>query len=297
MTSTEHHIDCPVCGADAIAPVLKAKDYTVSGEVFEIFQCSHCTLRFTQDIPTANEIGRYYQSADYISHSETKKGLINLLYHRVRKITLRSKQRLIEKVTGKTTGNLLDIGCGTGAFLHTMQEGGWKVTGLEPDENARKKAGELYGLNVSPIENFYSLPAQSFDVITLWHVLEHVHELHEYVQHLKTLLKQSGKLIIAVPNYTSKDATHYQQYWAAYDVPRHLYHFSPQSMQSLMQQHGLKISRYKPMWFDSFYVSMLSEKYRSGKTNLLAAFITGLSSNFAALQNTERCSSVIYIVE
>ena len=294
--STAHHIDCPVCGSSSVAPVLKAKDYTVSNEVFEIWHCGNCTLRFTQNTPDEQSIGRYYQSAEYISHSETKKGFINSLYHIVRKRTLQGKRKLIEKASGKKSGVLLDIGAGTGSFLNVMKKGGWNVKGLEPDVNARKKGEELYGLKLEPIEVFYKLPAKNFDVITLWHVLEHVHALHNYIQQLKTLLKPGGKLIIAVPNYTSKDAQHYAAHWAAYDVPRHLYHFSPQSMDTLLQQHGMKTETIKPMWFDSFYVAMLSEKYKNGKGNMFAAFLNGLSSNLAALKEKRCCSSVIYVI-
>ncbi|MBI1782439.1 MAG: methyltransferase domain-containing protein [Sphingobacteriales bacterium] len=291
-----HYIDCPVCGSQQIAPILNAKDYTVSGESFAIWHCSNCTHRFTQEAPDEEAIGKYYQSADYISHSDTKKGIINSLYHRVRKITLKGKLNLVKQVTNKQSGTILDIGCGTGAFIDTMKKAGWTVRGLEPDANARAKAKELYGLDLEPIENFNELPAQQFDAITMWHVLEHVHELHYYIQQLKIYLKPGGKLLIAVPNYTSHDAAHYKEYWAAYDVPRHLYHFSPQSMESLLQQHDLQLTAIKPMWFDSFYVAMLSEKYKNGKGNLLGAFITGCISNLKAMGEKKRCSSLIYVV-
>ncbi|MBI2730306.1 MAG: methyltransferase domain-containing protein [Sphingobacteriales bacterium] len=296
MLTTDHHIDCPVCGSPNISLTLKAKDYTVTGEIFEIWHCFNCTHRFTQDAPAQEVIGRYYQSADYISHSETKKGLINALYHLVRNITLKGKLKLIKNVTAKTKGDILDIGCGTGSFLSVMQQAGWSVKGLEPDEVARKKGAGLYGLILDPIDQFTELPPQSFDVITMWHVLEHVHELHYYMQHLKSLLKPGGKLLIAVPNYTSKDAAHYKELWAAYDVPRHLYHFSPQSMRYLIEFHGMKIESIKPMWFDGFYVAMLSEKYKTGKTNLFSAFLNGLLSNLTAMTDRGKCSSVIYII-
>ena len=296
MSQLVHYTICPVCNADTVSSVLTAKDYTVSGEIFSIGHCISCTHRFTQDVPVQNEIGKYYQSADYISHSETKKGLINSLYHLVRKRTLKGKRKLIENITDKTNGDILDIGSGTGSFINEMKQHGWRVKGLEPDESARKKGEELYGLNAEPVEEFYQLAPQSFDAITMWHVLEHVHELHKYVGRLKTLLKPGGKLLIAVPNYTAADAVYYKEHWAAYDVPRHLYHFSPQSMQVLIEKHSMKIEMIKPMWFDSFYVSMLSEKYKTGKGNLLKAFFTGFASNLAAMSNKAKCSSLIYIV-
>ncbi len=287
---------CPDCGNANISFVLSAKDYTVSGEVFEIWECKNCTLRFTQNIPAGEEIGKYYQSENYISHSDTAKGLINNLYHKVRKRTLIQKRKLIIKTTGKSTGQILDLGCGTGAFLAVMQEANWNCSGIEPDESARKKAQELYGLHVKETGEFYNLPAQTFDAITLWHVLEHVHDLHPYIQQLRKILARDGKLFIAVPNYTSADEKIYNECWAAYDVPRHLYHFSPQAMEQVMNKHGLKIEKMKPMWYDSIYVSMLSEQYKTGSQHPVRALINGTVSNLEAAFDHKKCSSLIYII-
>jgi len=291
-----HYSDCPVCKTGSIAPVFSAKDNTVSHKNFEVWQCNACTARFTQDIPEQDAIGAYYASENYISHSDTKEGLINWLYHTVRSRTLRSKMNLIKAETGLQRGNILDVGCGTGAFLHTMQQSGWKTTGLEPDETARAKAASLYNINPLPSPELFKLASGSYDAITMWHVLEHVHQLHEYIDQLKSLLTEKGKLFIAVPNYTSSDAAAYKEHWAAYDVPRHLYHFSPQSMKILMKMYSLQVIQTKPMWFDSFYVSMLSEQYKNGKGNNISAFLKGLVSNIKTVFNKEKCSSVIYII-
>ena len=286
---------CPNCGDKNISKVLSAKDYTVLGENFEIWECKNCTQRFTQNIPEVNDIGRYYQSENYISHSDTSKGFVNNLYHKVRKRTLVKKRKLIEEATGKTKGNILDVGAGTGAFLNTMKNAGWNCTGIEPDNNARKKALELYGLDLKESKELFLLPSKSFDAITLWHVLEHVHELHSYVEQLKNLLTTDGKLFIAVPNYTSADAKMYGEFWAAYDVPRHLYHFSPKAMKTLLNTHGLKVETMKPMWYDSVYVGLLSEKYKTGKSNPAKAFTNGMISNAETVFNKTKCSSLIYI--
>jgi 2-polyprenyl-3-methyl-5-hydroxy-6-metoxy-1,4-benzoquinol methylase len=286
---------CPNCGYKNISFVLSAKDYTVSGEQFEIWECKDCTLRFTQNIPEQQAIGKYYQSENYISHSDTSKGLINTLYHKVRTRTLKQKRKMVETLTGKKSGNILDVGCGTGAFLHTMRNAKWNITGLEPDETARAKALELYGLKLEKTEEFYRLPEQTFDAITMWHVLEHVHELHKYIDQLKRLLKPDGKLFIAVPNYTSYDAQLYKEFWAAYDVPRHLYHFSPKSMQILLKKHGMNVEKMLPMWYDSVYVSMLSEQYKTGKPHPAKAFLSGIISNCKTVIDSEKCSSVIYV--
>jgi 2-polyprenyl-3-methyl-5-hydroxy-6-metoxy-1,4-benzoquinol methylase len=272
------------------------KDHTVSGELFSIVECSACSFRFTQDVPDANSIFPYYRSEDYISHTDETKGLIGTMYKRIRRKTLVIKRKLIEKANGKSTGSLLDVGCGTGAFVHEMQQRNWKVTGLEPDTGARQIAKKLYDLDLKEQNELFHLPVSSFDAITLWHVLEHVHDLDGYIQQLKLLMNESGKLFIAVPNYTSLDARIYKKYWAAYDVPRHLYHFSPLSMQKLMEKNGLKIIQYRPMWYDSFYISLLSSKYKNGKSKWIASLWNGFRSNVVAIGNIRKCSSVIYVI-
>ncbi len=287
---------CPVCHSEQIENVLTAKDYTVSYETFTIVKCNNCTHLFTNNVAGQDEIGKYYASENYVSHSDTQEGLVNKLYHLIRKRTLASKKKLLQNETGMGKGRLLDIGCGTGAFLDTMRYAGWDITGLEPDETARKKATKLYNITPQPSHEIFGLPQNSFDAITMWHVLEHVHQLHEYIEQLKNMITANGKIFIAVPNFTSHDAQHYRSCWAAYDVPRHLYHFSPKSMDTLVKQHGLKIEKMKPMWFDSFYVSMLSEQYKNGKGNLVGAFLTGLISNLKAVFNKEKCSSIIYVI-
>ncbi|MCH5599320.1 class I SAM-dependent methyltransferase [Niabella ginsengisoli] len=291
-----HYSHCPVCQSGDLQQVFDVKDYTVSSRKFEVVHCNSCTLRFTQSVPDVNDIGQYYKSEDYISHSNTSKGLINKLYQQVRVRTMKQKAGIVKKFTGVAGGKLLDIGCGTGTFLHTMLQEGWDVDGLEPDADARAVAMQQYGINTKPSHELFSLDAGSFNAITLWHVLEHVHPLHEYVIRMKELLAENGVLFIAVPNYTSKDAKTYGEFWAGYDVPRHLYHFSPKSMKTLMQQHGLKIEKMLPMWFDSFYVDMLSSKYKTGQINYLSAGLRGLASNLNAVGNVEECCSVIYVI-
>ena len=296
MNERIHYAHCPVCNSADIKNVLQVKDSTVSGELFTSVDCQSCTFRFTQDVPDENAIAPYYKSEDYISHTNTTAGLINRLYHTVRKRTIVRKRKLVEKNTGIKAGKMLDVGSGIGSFVSEMKQKGWEATGLEPDADARKVAKNLYDITLGDTTQLYQLPAEHFDAITLWHVLEHVHDLSKYIQQLKTVLKEKGKLFIAVPNYTAADATIYREYWAAYDVPRHLYHFSPRSMQTLMEKNGLKVLHYKPMWYDSFYISLLSSKYKTGKANWFTAFWTGLRSNFAAMDDKKKCSSVIYVI-
>lgn len=290
-----HYTACPVCNSAHISKVLSVKDFTVSHKIFDIFECADCTHRFTQDIPDEQEIGAYYKADSYISHTDTKEGFINSLYHMVRKRTLQGKKNMVEKGTGLKKANLLDIGAGTGAFLNVMKQAGWKVTGLEPDVITRQRAASLYQLDLQSNEVLFDLQENTIDAITMWHVLEHVQNLHSYMQQIKKILKPSGKIFIAVPNYTSIDATIYRECWAAYDVPRHLHHFSPTSMRNLFQLNGLQLTETQPMWFDSFYISMLSEQYKTGNSALISAGWNGLRSNANTLQKKEAASSLIYI--
>ena len=286
---------CPCCGSASIYPALSAKDYTVSNEIFEIWHCDECTLRFTQNAPNDSSIGQYYQSENYVSHSDTEKGFINRVYHLVRYYTLRSKRVLVQEVTKKKMGSILEVGAGTGAFSNTMQKAGWQLTAIEPDTTARQNALNRYDLHLQTPEQLFTLDILKFDAITLWHVMEHIHLLKDYWKEFNRILKHDGKLIIAVPNYTSYDAKYYNKFWAAYDVPRHLYHFSPKSMELLGLSMGFILVEVKPMWFDSFYVSMLSEHYKNGSGNIVGSIWNGLLSNLKSIGNKKRCSSVIYI--
>ena len=287
---------CSVCGSTHFSKVFSVRDFSISKEVFVLNSCNECGFLFTANAPNQSDIGRYYQSDVYISHTDGSKGLVEKLYQLVRKKTLVGKRKLVTGISQKNTGTLLDYGCGTGAFLNEMKTSDWQVNGIEPDSGARNKAEQLVDSKIGLPGELSKFSSDQFDIITMWHVLEHVHELNWTIDQLKRLLKEDGKLFIAVPNHQSFDARHYGSYWAAYDVPRHLYHFSPDTISLLMKKHGLKVISKKAMWFDSFYVSMLSEKYKSGKINYFKAVCIGLISNFIAVFNREKCSSLIYVV-
>lgn len=295
MTEGVAFAACICCGHSPLVPAFSVTDHSVSGETFRLLECSSCGFRYTEAAPDAAHIGPYYASDNYISHTNTNRGIVNRLYQWARHFTLRQKRRLVVKTTGMQQGSLLEVGAGTGFFAEAMLRAGWQVTALEPDPGARRLAKERAALNLQPAEELYQLPAASFDVITLWHVLEHVHDLSGYLQQFHRLLRPHGWLMIAVPNYQSKDATHYGPYWAAYDVPRHLYHFSPDAMDSLLTSHQFKLSQLRPMWLDAFYVSLLSEKYTSGKTRLLSGFLMGAMSNLTACFDKRKTSSLIYL--
>ena len=289
---------CPICNKEDISTLLHTKDYSLTGEDFQIIQCANCTLEYTDPAPSKEAIAPYYNFPSYISHTDTKEGLVNQIYHKVRNHTLTQKTNWVQSLFTGHKGQLLEVGAGTGAFADSMSKKGWKVIALEPDASSRQKALDNYNLNILPIEELFHLEPAKYEVITLWHVLEHVHDLNAYMKIFHSLLKPNGRLIIAVPNYTSYDAGYYKKYWAAYDVPRHLYHFSPLSMHYLAKKHKMSIIQKLPMWFDSFYVSLLSEKYKqSGMIGMIRAFFIGCISNLTALSNVDRGSSMIYEIK
>lgn len=281
--------NCPVCKGNNFVPFLTCKDYTVSQESFNIVSCNTCNFKFTNPRPSDSEIGKYYKSEDYVSHSDTKKGLINRLYHMVRTRTLKQKLGLISSYVSR--GTILDYGCGTGMFLKTCADAGWKSFGFEPDSDARKLA-EGKGLTVANSKE--TLSSNKYDIISLWHVLEHVTDLDPTLEFFSKTITDNGRLIIAVPNYTSADSKHYKEFWAGYDVPRHIYHFEINTLKKLLGSYGFSLEETKPMKFDSYYVSMLSEKYKTGSMNYFTAFLNGLKSNLAA-KDSSQYSSVIYI--
>ncbi len=277
---------------------LTCKDYTVSNQKFDLLYDGKLDMLETFPQPKAEELSGYYESDEYISHTDSKETVVDKLYQIVKKHALSNKLKLINSF--KTADkNLLDVGCGTGDFLLVCKNNGWKVTGVEPNTKAKiaaenklngKSASEIY-----PEINQINNEAQ-FDVITLWHVLEHVPNLEAYISTLKKLLKPNGVLIVAVPNFKSYDANHYKQFWAAFDVPRHLWHFSKKSIHLLFEKHEMSVVKILPMWFDSFYVSLLSEKYKNGKGNFLKAFYIGFISNIKAISTKEH-SSLIYLLK
>jgi 2-polyprenyl-3-methyl-5-hydroxy-6-metoxy-1,4-benzoquinol methylase len=284
---------CIVCGSSQFEPFLVCKDYTVSQENFNIVSCKSCGFKFTNPRPENSVIGDYYKAEEYVSHSNTTKGVVNKLYHSVRNYTLKQKLKLISSYVSR--GTMLDYGCGTGMFLNVCKNDGWETYGMEPDDNARKMSIEK-GLEVFSDKDKVSdcIGDKKFSAITLWHVLEHVTDMEATLSFFKSKLNNNGVLIIAVPNHVSYDAQYYKEFWAAYDVPRHLHHFDINSMTSLVEKAGFKFQESKPMKFDSFYVSMLSEKYKTGSVNLVKAFLVGLTSNLKA-KDTHSYSSTIYI--
>jgi len=289
--------NCPICQSAELKQFLECVDYTVSKSKFTIVECASCGFHFTNPRPTEAECGKYYQSEDYISHSDTRKGIINNLYHYARKFTLKKKLKLVTSISKKQQGNLLDLGCGTGAFLNICKENGWKVQGIEPSAEAREVAKKNYGINLNDVNTWEKLPDNTLDVVTAWHVLEHVYQLENEVKQVKRTLNSGGTFVVALPNCSSADAQFYKEYWAAYDVPRHVWHFTPADVKRFFEEQGFKLESVLPMPWDAYYICMLSEKYKTGSVNYGRALIHGWASNNSAKKTGNTWSSQIYILK
>jgi 2-polyprenyl-3-methyl-5-hydroxy-6-metoxy-1,4-benzoquinol methylase len=285
--------NCPLCQQSHYVTYLELDDYFLTNENFSILKCTNCGLLRTNPQPSPDVIGQYYDSPDYISHSIGNKSIKEIIYDLIRKRTLSSKLNILNKYS---KGNrLLDIGCATGVFLNYCQQNGYSVNGVEPDEKCRIYAALNFNIQVDTLESLVNFPENSFDVITMWHVLEHVSDINERMSVIKRLLTPDGVLIVALPNPESFDANHYGKYWAAFDVPRHLFHFTKETFRKLCAIHAFEVINIIPMIYDSYYISLLSEKYMNGKTSFLKAFLVGLKSNLKARNNTNH-SSIIYII-
>jgi SAM-dependent methyltransferase len=283
---------CLICGSEELKLYQKCIDYLVSKEEFVLNKCQNCGFVFTSPRPTLEEIGPYYKSESYYSHSDSSTSIISSVYNFIRSINIKRKLSLVQKVTGNK-GSLLDYGCGAGLFVKAALKAGWKASGVEPNEDARIVA-KKHSLEVESPEYLDSVEENSFDVISLWHVLEHLHDIEKVIQKLKFLLKDDGVLIIAVPNINSWDAKKYKGKWAAYDVPRHLCHFSPETIGMLFAKVGMRVVSTYPMKFDSYYVSLLSED--KSVLKYVRAFVSGFRSNISAISSGDY-SSLIYIIK
>jgi len=286
---------CPVCSGDKLIKKLDCIDHSTSKEKFTIVSCETCDFTLTNPRPKNESLGEYYKSDMYISHTNNTKGLFNWMYQTVRRYAIGTKVNLLKKTSQKN--NHLDIGCGTGEFLNACQKSGYNTKGIEPSETAREQAIKNFNLSVSKNTNLNQFQKDQFDSISMWHVLEHVPNLNETIEEFSRILSKNGKAIIAVPNHKSWDAKHYKEFWAAWDVPIHLWHFSKDTIEKLFSKHNFKLIKTKPMLFDSFYVALLSEEFKTGKKKFISGFIIGIISNTIGMLTKKGCSSTIYIFE
>lgn len=289
------HDKCPLCKSSAIKKRFACVDEFATGEQFDIFECTACGLAFTQNVPDEKEIDRYYESPTYISHSNTSKGLVNRVYHIVRRIMLQKKARKVEKLTGLKNGRLLDYGAGTGHFARLMEKRGWSVTAIEKNGKARELALKEFGFEMLPVEALSTIKDKGLDVVTMWHVMEHIQEPDSMWDELRRILADNGVAIVALPNSISYDAFKYREHWAAYDVPRHLWHFTPDTIAQWGSKHGFTLEKQYTMPFDGFYISMLSEQYKGSRLHTIRGFWNGFKGWMAQCRRSSASSSIIYV--
>ena len=282
---------CPLCSNTTSEPYNRIKDFAVTKESFSLVKCRSCSFIYTNPRPFNQNIDRYYESNNYISHSKKSGNIIDRIYYLTRYLMLRKKLNWIHEVLG-LKGRLLDYGCGTGSFVSLALKKNWDIWGVEPNRLARSIANNNGNLRV--FDSLNALPENQFDAITLWHVLEHLTDLEQIVNALISRLTESGHLVIAVPNCACYDAQYYAEYWAGFDVPRHLSHFTPESMKLLIKKHRLHLIKLIPLKLDAFYICMLSEKYRNG--SIFKAFSQAVKSNFRAKRNRLNYSSLVYVL-
>ena len=282
---------CPICKGKSFGHHLKALDHNLSGDYFSISQCNNCGYRFTNPRPKEKTIGSYYKSDNYVSHNSSKRGIINKIYHVVRAYQFRKKHKEILSLKKTKENVLLDIGCGTGDFINYMKRKGWNVAGVEADQKARELAKKKVDMEVYSSVSDEKL--SKYDVITMWHVLEHIYDLDYFFKKTKLLLKENGVLVIAVPNSNSYDASYYGKDWYAYDPPIHVSHFRKKDIENISNIHGLKLEAIKPLIFDSYYISMLSEK--KSKNYSVFGLLRGFISNNKAKRTGEYSSLTFYL--
>ncbi|MFA9212646.1 MAG: class I SAM-dependent methyltransferase [Candidatus Methylacidiphilales bacterium] len=288
---------CLVCGNSEFTTELTCKDFVATNESFDITRCKKCSFLFTNPRPDSTEIGKYYQSDKYVSHAGKKEGLgiMYKIYDIVRNYNIKQKLDLIKNY--HNSGKLMDLGCGLGYFLDgAVKDKTYHCVGVDVSEEAINYVKDTFGYKVFNENELDSFQENSFEVITQWHVMEHVHYLNERMIQLYKLLKPDGTMFIAVPNSNSWDAKNYKEFWDGYDVPRHLYHFNQNSFKLLMEKHGFKIVETKPLLFDAPYISMRSETHKQNNLTMIRGAINGLISNNYANSNGDY-SSLLFVVK
>lgn len=288
------HENCPLCGSNEIYVLYICTDFLVTGTKFPVSKCTNCGFIFTNNYPEEEESGRYYKSDEYISHSDINKGLLFRLYHHVRKLMLSSKLRILKQESGLKTASVIDIGSGTGYFPQFLIKKGWECHGIEINKEARAYAKSKNSLILYSPREIANFKPESIDIITMWHTLEHFYNPGEYLSSAYRILKKGGLLAVAVPNHWSYDAKKYRDLWAAWDVPRHLWHYNPETIEKMADKYHFNIRSIKRLHFDTFYVSVLSEKHKNSSLPLVKGFITGFISWINSLLRIKTSSSLLY---
>ena len=291
-----HHDRCPLCSSEMITGHFRCTDHFLTKETFLIARCMVCGFLFTQDYPDEHHIYKYYESENYISHSDSTEGMVNKIYHLIRQLMLLRKRSIISNLTGLKQGRLLDVGSGTGHFASMMKKSGWIVKGIEISEKARNYSSTTFDLDIIAPDKISGLEKNSFDCVTMWHALEHFHDPHKYISDITALLKPGGICLVALPNCSSFDAKYYGQFWAAFDVPRHLWHFDTVTFRDFTGKSGLQVHHQLVLPFDVFYISVLSEKYKGSHWPFITGITRAIWFSFLTLFNRSGSSSVIYVL-
>ncbi len=305
QTEAEHKIKpvCPLTGSAETRFICHAVDTACSGETFEIWEDTASGIRFTHPAPGPDEIGRYYEFDAYLSHGTEHAGITGKLYASVRNMMLSRKYRMLNplpSVSESSSFRMLDIGCGDGTFAGycAQKNPDWEIFGVEPSASAAETAKQRVG-NLQLYTSAQDVPADKpFHLVTAWHALEHIHDLNDMMRHVHNLLEPNGIFCVALPNFRSRDCERYKNSWAAYDVPRHLWHFSPEAFTAFARKHGFTLLRKHRLPFDPFYVSLLSEpSERSFIRRGFSAGFAATASTISSLADIDRSSSVTYVLK
>ena len=259
---------------------IKVRDFIVSNEFFKLYKDSETGIVWTQVGKNHNHLS-YYQSENYIPHSD-KKGLLGFLYRFSQRLMFVYKRIILMKPL-KQSKSVLDYGAGDGKFAKYLEKSGKKIFTYDP-----LKVNSSNNINLTQDTDFQA------DMLMMWHVLEHIPDLKKVFPKILERVNKKGFLVIAVPNRDCFDAKYYKNHWAAWDVPRHLYHFNHKSLLNFMSSYGLSFVFKRPLTLDSYYVSYLSEKYKKAPFPLFSGFIIGFLSNCLALF-TSNFSSSVYV--
>ncbi len=263
-----------------------SKDYLVTGESFKVYLDENKIIGKTFPAPKKSEMFKYYDSNQYLPHSYNNKNLITILYSVVKRQMHRKKLEWMSRQLNHNS-SVLDYGCGTGDFVNYLRSKSVMAYGYDPNIKFNLDSPDY-------LTNNFDWGVNKYDIIFLWHVLEHTHDPFVLLQSLKKLLKKNGKIFIAIPNFKSFDSTYYRKYWAGYDLPRHLWHFSRKSIYQIAEQNNFKIHTEKRLYLDAIYVSFLSEKYKSSRFPYLQGLIIGFISIFRSFF-TKESSSFLFV--
>lgn len=270
--------------------VCSTQDYLVSGETFSIRWDESKGFAATYPQPDAKKLGLYYESDAYISHNEPQQSVVGFLYRFARRYMFRVKHKMFKKLL-PADATILDYGCGTGGFLEYTYSQSYRSFGVETSAKAREQATRK---NLAVAESWENLAQEKFNLISMWHVLEHVSDLDHCVQEIQNRLDINDILLIAVPNLNAFDALHYAEFWAAFDVPRHLWHFSQRGIKQLIEPNGFELIAQHPLILDALYIAYVSEKHKNSRFPLIKGIFRGLQSNWKA-KKTGEYSSLVYL--